>query len=297
MQQILSHLFLPHTSNNHRPKILHHSSILLFIVAFLLSQFFISYLKVDYPAVLGSSINLSTEQLVTLTNREREKQQLSPLQMSDVLSKAAGMKADYMFAENFWAHDGPDGTTPWYFFKKVGYNYTYAGENLARGFTDSEEVMTAWIDSPTHRENILSPNYNEVGFAIKKGELLGEETTLIVEMFGSTNTTPLADVPNDQTMQVLPAAIDAKQVFPKKELSKNSEYSYVLKTTSLISSKILSSSIALFMLTTFIFILFLDMILIQRKKITRVVGHNLDHIFFFGAFLLIVLLSTKGMVL
>lgn len=280
MYKFLSHWFIPHSSNNYRARLLHHSSIFFFIAAFLLSQFLFTYIRTDYPAVLSSSIDLSTEKLVQMTNQQREKNQLAPLQLNESLSKAAGMKAEYMLANNFWAHNGPDGTTPWHFFKQVGYPYTYAGENLARGFTDSSDVMTAWMNSPTHRENILSPNYEEVGFAIKKGTLLGEDTTLIVEMFGSTNISTSAKEPQQY---ILPAT--AQKSYGQ------------LKTTSLISSRTLSSSIAFFVFAIFIFGLLLDMIIINRKKITRVAGHNIDHIFFFAAMLLILIISTKGLVL
>ncbi len=289
MHKSLSQWFIPHTSNNYRAKLLHHSSILFFIIAFFLGQFVFTYLRTDYPAVLGSSIDLSTEQLVQLTNQQRQKEHVQPLKLNDSLSQAAAMKADFMFSKNFWAHNGPDGTTPWYFFKQVGYNYTYAGENLARGFTNSSEVMNAWMNSPTHRENILSPNYEEIGFAIKKGRLLDEDTTLIVELFGTTNIMPLAKAPekeafiSSQKQQVLPAAVEKSQS--------------VLKTTSLLSSRILSSSIALSVLFAFLFGLFLDLIIIHRKKITRVVGHNIDHIFFFIALIIVMIISTNGIVL
>jgi uncharacterized protein YkwD len=292
MRKILSHWFIPHQSNNHRAKLLHHSSILGIILLLFVLQFAFSYIRTDYPAVLGSSIDLSTEQLVKLTNQEREKQHLQQLRLNDTLSKAAALKAEYMFAHNFWAHNGPDGTTPWYFFKQVGYNYTYAGENLARGFTNSSEVMTAWMNSPTHKENILSPNYDEIGFAVKKGKLLGEDTTLIVEMFGSTSEMPLAEKSEEQVKlpehRVLPAADE-----------KNTQLGYnydIIKTTSLLSSRMVTSHIAFLIIGIFILGLFIDMIVVYRKKIIRVVGHNMDHIFFFAAILLVVIFSTTGVI-
>jgi uncharacterized protein YkwD len=293
MQKVLSHWFIPHQSNNHRAKLLHHSSILGIILFLFILQFTFSYIRTDYPAVLGSSIDLSTEQLVKLTNEERAKQHLEQLKLNDTLSKAAAMKAEYMFAHNFWAHNGPDGTTPWYFFKQVGYNYTYAGENLARGFTDSSEVMTAWMNSPTHKENILSPNYNEIGFAVKKGKLLGEDTTLIVEMFGNTGEVSIVENSEEKVtipeQKVLPAAVE-----------KNTQQGYnynILKTTSLVSSRMLASHIAFFIIGIFILGLFVDMIVVYRKKIIRVVGHNIDHVFFFAAILLVIIFSTTGVVL
>ena len=100
-----------------------------------------------------------------------------------------------MFAKNYWAHVSPDGTTPWVFIKSAGYSYVYAGENLARGYNTSQDVVTAWMASPEHKQNMLSSNYQNVGFAIVTGNLTGEDTVLVVEMFGST---ALAAAPSNQ---------------------------------------------------------------------------------------------------
>jgi len=301
MLQFLSHFFLPHWSNNHRAKLLHHSSILVLIATFFIGQAVLTYIRTDYPAVLGSSIDVSTEELLILTNEQRAKQNIPPLVLNEALSRAAAMKAGYMFEKNFWAHNGPEGTTPWYFIKKSGYEYTYAGENLARGFTESSDVMEAWMNSPTHKENIMSPNYADIGFAIQKGSLLGEDTVLIVEMFGSSDILVVAQNPSDTTSlakeQVLPAVTDrnAERVAQAPQTF-DGTVAYTIKSTSLLSSRVLSSGIAYTILGAFIFVLCLDVLIIQRKKIIRGVGHNIDHIFFFVAFLVVVLFSTKGLI-
>jgi hypothetical protein len=74
---------------------------------------------------------------------------------------------------------------------EAGYQYEYAGENLAKNFLFSKNVVEAWMDSPTHRENVLRPEYTDVGFAVVNDVLNGEETTLVVQMFGKPlkNTT------------------------------------------------------------------------------------------------------------
>lgn len=299
MKRLLHHLFLPHFSNNQRAKLLHHSSLLLFVLSFFLGQFFISFLKSDYPAVLGASIDLSTEQLLEITNQDRAKEHLEPLVLNETLSQAAAMKAEYMFEKNFWAHNAPDGTTPWYFIKKAGYTYVYAGENLARGFTNSSDVVTAWMNSPTHRENMLSANYTEIGFAIKKGRLLGEDTTLVVEMFGSPDANALARSPQEQKQisspSVLPAAVDQADI--QANPIQQSMNNYALKTTALLSSRAVSSGLGFFVLGMFITILFIDVVVIERKSIARIVGHNIDHIFFLGAIFVIMYFVLRGSVL
>jgi hypothetical protein len=66
----------------------------------------------------------------------------------------------------------------------VNYNYTYAGENLAMNFSEAEDALSAWLASPTHRDNILSQNYEDIGVAVVVGEINGTETTLVVQLFG-----------------------------------------------------------------------------------------------------------------
>ncbi len=263
-------------------------------------QIVVSTVHTTYPAVLGSSIDMSAEKILELTNSHRDKEHLEPLTMNETLAEVASMKADYMFEKNFWAHNGPDGTTPWYFFKKAGYTYIYAGENLARGFNDSDEVVNAWMNSPTHRENMLSPHYKEIGFAIKKGKLLGEDTILIVEEFGSRDVASIANTPQTQpsvkNFDILPAAtapIQKQEAFGQSVQNATD----AIKTSVVFDSKTLSSSVGMLVLATFIFLLILDIIIIERKKIARVVGHNADHILFLSAILIIMVLSIRGIVL
>lgn len=183
------HHFLPHAhpevyGHHRRAKLLHYpalASYLLFLVAFLLAS---SFVRTNLPGVLGFATNINFDELLKVTNQEREQHNAGPLRVSDQLNQAAAAKAAYMFKYNFWAHVAPDGTTPWYFFTSAGYEYRFAGENLARDFNDSEAVVTAWMNSPSHRENLLNPNYTDIGFAVANGQLDGYETTLVVQLFG-----------------------------------------------------------------------------------------------------------------
>jgi hypothetical protein len=91
-----------------------------------------------------------------------------------------------MFTENYWAHNSPSGNSPWVWFKQEGYNYMYAGENLARGFSNSKDTVDAWMASKMgHKENLLGSNYQEIGIAVEDGVLNGEKTTLVVQLFGT----------------------------------------------------------------------------------------------------------------
>lgn len=104
-----------------------------------------SYVRTNYPSVLGTYSNISQEALLSMTNQKRQEVGLSPLNLNGSLSQAAAGKASDMFTKDYWAHVSPDGTSPWVFIKASGYNYIYAGENLARGFTTPTDVVNAWM--------------------------------------------------------------------------------------------------------------------------------------------------------
>lgn len=293
MKRFLLHLFFPQESNNHRSKLLHHTSLFCIVLFLLVAQVGIYQIKHALPDILGIAYSVSTKDLLLLTNLKREEKGLSPLTYNQQLEQAAKMKADYMFEKNYWAHNAPDGTTPWIFIEKSGYEYIYAGENLARGFTTAEETIDAWMASPTHRDNILSQNYTEIGFAIAPGTLNGEETVLVVEMFGSR--TPLnAGMPQNkqQMIEITNAAAQSAQRANQLHV-----IGTTIKNTSLIQSLMAVKSIIFIVLAIVIGTLIIDMLLVERKNIVRLVGHNLDHILYLSAILVMIILYQVGVVL
>jgi hypothetical protein len=131
---------------------------------------------------------VGTTSLIALTNQQRASAGLPALKYNGSLSSSAYMKAQDMLAKNYWSHDSPDGLTAWTFISRVGYPYTTAGENLAKGFNTDSEVINGWMNSPGHRANILNSAYRDVGIAIVVGELSGITTTLVVAHYGATAT-------------------------------------------------------------------------------------------------------------
>ncbi len=127
---------------------------------------------------------ISADQILNLVNKDREAYGLPKLSNNPTLNKAALAKAQDMLAFNYFDHISPTGTKPWQFFKALGYNYVYAGENLAINYTDAADLENSWMDSPKHRDNILSPNYSDVGLAVV--ERGGK--TIIVQFFGSKDS-------------------------------------------------------------------------------------------------------------
>ena len=130
--------------------------------------------------------------LVDLANEDRKDEDLGMLTRNPVLDEAAQAKADDMAEKGYFAHNSPDGKTSWHWFREAGYSFSYAGENLAVDFTDSDDVEDAWMDSPTHRANILNGKFTEIGIATAVGTYKGQKTTFVVQMFGTPAKTAVA---------------------------------------------------------------------------------------------------------
>ncbi len=298
----LRHWFVPHESNNHRPRILHHQILFLFILFFIISGLLLAPLKSN-SGVLGISYSISSSDLLALTNQQRIANGLAPLVMNQDLTNAAQMKAQNMFADNYWAHFAPDGTSPWYWFLKAGYQYNYAGENLARGFTTANDVMNAWMNSPGHRANVLSPNYKDIGFAVMEGNLTGEDTVLVVQEFGSQNSTnEVATVNAPQTTQsvslsITPSPHSIVNVTPtaqplviiQSSVQKSEQQVAAVQSKPLINSASLSKLLAFLIILLLLIALVIDIVIIQRRKVVRLVAHNVDHIIFLVMLLLVLL--------
>lgn len=274
MKDFIYCLIFPHSLNNHRARFLHPKSILTLISFFILWSLFFSGGYSPFAEKLRAYAEISIQELVTFTNQKRAENGLAPLAQNTKLSEAAGKKADDMFAKNYWAHNSPDGVTPWVFIKDSGYNYVYAGENLARGFNNSSDVVDAWMASSTHRTNILSSNYKDVGFAVKSGSLNGEQTFVVVQEFGSSTLLPA--VKKDEISK--PKISASREVLGLPSFSKSAE-------------------VAIFLILGIIVVLLIDLILTERRKITRFVGHNLDHAVFLSVIVLVICLFNAGVVL
>ncbi|HEV2339483.1 MAG TPA: CAP domain-containing protein [Patescibacteria group bacterium] len=301
--ELFRHLFLPHYSNNQRAKILHYDSVLVIAVALFIGSFFVGTVKKNYQDVLGISYNISAQDLLNLTNQDRIQAGDSPLTIDSQLTQAAAGKAEDMFFHNYWAHVSPTGVTPWQFITDAGYHYTTAGENLARGYTTASDVITAWMNSPEHRANMLSKNYTNVGFAVQQGTLTGDNNTvLVVEMFGSRTYA--------QSPQTIPPIVQQVQaqnyIFPNPTVTPMPTIppslapqasSQAVVRAPLMNSVLLVRLIGMALVLMFIITLTIDVILIDRKQIIRIVGHNIDHMLFLIAILLIATLLGSGVLL
>lgn len=164
---------------------------------------------------------LTIRGVIERTNTARaENGNLPALTENSTLDRDAQMKVDDMFAKQYFEHVSPSGVGPADLAQAVGYAYVVVGENLALGdFGSDQGVVTAWMNSPGHRANILNAHYQEIGVAVGKGMYEGRETWLAVQSFGM----PLSACPaidsalkaqidaNNITIASLRAQLDAKK--------------------------------------------------------------------------------------
>lgn len=314
------HWFTPHHTNNFRPKIIQPAGLVLLIAFTLLFNTSIRLIDSTARNILGFSSSVTIDEVVALTNERRVAEGLQPLKISSALSQAAIAKATDMFADNYWAHTAPDGRTPWDFIVGAGYRYTYAGENLAKDFGNTPQMVQAWMDSQTHRDNIVSPKYTEIGVAVVPGSLNGEDTVLVVQMFGSrtTNTasaeegqilaqqkpaiaqeaplvktedTPrVTPTPQPETVVVeepapqaenLVALIETKELTPKPMF----EIYQVRKTVSVTTTILL------------MLVLLADLVVAESRKLSRRVGKNWAHLIFISFVLVLISIVNSGNIL
>lgn len=128
---------------------------------------------------------LDASAVLTLTNKERQKQGLPVLTHNTKLDSSALMKAMDMLEKQYFAHDSPTGVTVEDLANAVKYEFVSLGENLAYGnFESNAELVQGWMDSPGHRANILSSKYTEIGVAVVKGTYEGKEVWMAVQEFG-----------------------------------------------------------------------------------------------------------------
>lgn len=182
------HWFIPHKDTHKKAHLVSWEGLVIYILIFILLQVGFSIINYVKPGILGISGNIDQKKIIELTNIERQKLGLGTVSENDALDKAASLKAQNMFEENYWAHFAPSGKTPWDFILGSGYKFTFAGENLAKNFSSSEEVVKAWMASPTHRDNLLNDKYKDIGMAVVEGNLNGQKTILVVQEFGTTQS-------------------------------------------------------------------------------------------------------------
>ena len=289
IKTFIHRLFIPHEENNFRAKSLHTDFLTVYLViAFLMM---ILFKQGNIHDVLGFATDISVDKLYQLTNEQRQKNNLPSLSLNSALSLAAQRKAENMFQENYWSHYSPDGKTPWDFILGAGYQYEYAGENLAKNFLFSNGVVDAWMNSVTHRDNLLKNEYTEVGYAIVNGILNGEQTTLVVQEFGK----PITSVSQaNEKVQNAPVILETKPIVVGEGVEQ-------VLAQKAVKPKIKAFNFTFNLNVVFMAFLLLALILdfyyASKFNIIRIGGKNTAHFLFIIFILIGLFMSTIGTII
>lgn len=284
------HIFTPHHTNNQRAKLLHPTGLLILLFMIIGIQVILRSTAHYLPQVLGYAAQIPSSEIIRLTNIERQQRGLSELKFDEKLSQAAEKKAVDMFSKDYWAHVSPVGTQPWFFITDAGYSYRYAGENLARDFTDPNSVVQAWLASPSHRENVLNNRYQDIGVAVVDGKLGGRETTLVVQMFGTKLSAQTQPRLTDATSINVKAAEPLPTTRPKP-------ISLGASTNLQVSPFDITKYFALFVLSLLLVVLIIDIFVVNRKNLVRWTSKSLAHLIFVVVIITAAALIVRGQII
>ena len=219
MKKTLKKYFIPHAENNYHPHILHTKRAVLYTAVFIALKAIVIGFVLLLPSAVFVLPDILAEQqskIIALTNELRLEKGLPGLAVSDTLNFSSDIKAVDMAEKGYFSHVSPEGRKLAYYLRQVGYKYTVAGENLALGFSSAEDVVNAWIKSPTHYANLIDEDYKEMGVSLESGLYEGQTTVYAVEHFG----TPVSK----EDLGYTETAVEPSKSFPKAEekiISKN----------------------------------------------------------------------------
>jgi hypothetical protein len=196
----LKHNFVPSIKSSHRPSALTHKWLKFYSLGLLFSQLLLGISYYSGPSVITENPQIMTKNIINLTNQERTNNNLGEVTENNKLDQAAQAKLNDMFTNDYWDHISPSGKKPWDFIDEKSYSYTYAGENLAKGFVDSTTTVKAWMESQSHKENLLNSRYKEIGVAVGSGKIQGKPTTLVVQIFGTPKDVQIASAQPETPM-------------------------------------------------------------------------------------------------
>jgi uncharacterized protein YkwD len=141
----------------------------------------------------SNEINIAN--VVALMNEYRAEKGLPPLREDARLTKAANDRVRHMEELGYWNHQAPDGMSPFVWLMARDYAYRTAAENLASGFETARVLVESWMESPGHRDNIMTPEFSDCGIAIIDGTTTGPATgKSIVVLFAAPQTHVVATV-------------------------------------------------------------------------------------------------------
>lgn len=311
----LIHLLVPRQSNNHKAKILHTTSLFAISAILIVFQLLLNNIPKTNSMVLGFASNISISEVVRLTNLKRAEAGLSALTLNQTLSNAAYAKGVDMINNDYWAHVSPNGTEPWAFFNSLGYKYKFAGENLARDFSNPNSAVDAWMASPSHKDNILNPKYKEIGIGVVEGDLAGSDTTIIVQFFGTqyadTIKPTLANTETNQNKTVVDVKKENSEVVEQPVnleqdsseivvLNEKVQEDLVLSSSEnkvLVSPFVTTKNTSLIVVSILAVVFLVDWFIVSKRRIIRVAGKSFAHIAFLGMIFAVALILKAGKII
>ncbi|HNV97543.1 MAG TPA: CAP domain-containing protein [bacterium] len=238
LNPLIKDYFIPNQCNNYRPKALKPKRLFFYGLSALVIKLIVIISVSALPLVAFFSpdyISQESQKIVMLTNEMRQSLNLTLLKENTKLTQSAIWKVQDMAVKQYFAHISPDGKKLSNWFNKSGYDYKFGGENLAMGFSNAEDVMSAWYKSPSHYKNIIDPDFNEIGVGISTGLYNNIETVFIAQHFGFRKNTTTQDVipitiasttPQIQKENLInedTEANKAKEVLAEKQISQEKE--------------------------------------------------------------------------
>lgn len=304
----LKHWFTPHIANNFRAKLLHSSGLLAIIGIVLVFNVLVRYADSTSSHILGFTSTITIDDVVRLTNEQRVSAGLAPLSYNETLADAARRKAANMIEENYWAHNSGSGKSPWYWFDQAGYKYLHAGENLAKDFGSADRMMNAWMNSPTHKENIVNAKYKDIGVAVVPGTLQGQDTVLVVQLFGSSAAGSVPVVSGASTnkkavAKPVPTPVptpgqvaivtDAEIIATTPAPTPSPTAAPVVKYNTFNVKRVVAIGTTVLLMLALIF----DLIVAESSSLSRRVGKNWAHLLFINVILILVTLIQAGSII
>ncbi|HEX9503538.1 MAG TPA: CAP domain-containing protein [Patescibacteria group bacterium] len=191
----LRHYLVASETNDYKPWIITPAALAVFCLV-------IWSLRIIIPAtVTFASQSIDATDLMNKINEQRTQRFIQTLNTNSKLTVAAMAKAHDMLTRSYFAHIDPDGNYVWPRIEAAGYvPYQTLGENLAMDFTSADGVINAWMNSPTHRANVVNEKFVDQGLGTVAGSYeTNHDTIIVVSLFGtlfkSRNNTSLTPVP------------------------------------------------------------------------------------------------------
>jgi uncharacterized YkwD family protein/spore coat assembly protein SafA len=122
--------------------------------------------KLTIPSL--DAVKAQENEVIRLVNIQRTKAGLQALTQNWQLSRVARYKSQDMIDRGYFAHNSPTYGSPFKMMESFGLRYSAAGENIAMGQQSPAQVMNAWMNSPGHRNNIMSPSFTQIGVGLAK---------------------------------------------------------------------------------------------------------------------------------